>query len=902
MKLKSSFWRVMLMSMTAAACMCISACSSDDPTPDPTPKPNPGDNGEVTFTIDLPQGSGNGSSSSPAVVNKGEKLNMAISQKSSYTDPDGTVFTCEPKATIELFAKLDTVVAKDLKELTKVKEGSDIKTDKTGTSPVVSQTVQTFDVGGQNIVFDLSHEIYTYITSTKDKIEMPYIKLNEAKFGSTGTTEKTPQGRSAAVVTGVTVRPLAMSRAAVLRDSAMYEVNVRFSLDIESVNAKQNTKQTLEFSVNYVGIVETITELADPVAEVSYKWDVKSGTTSSATPFVKTKGKTPMEIWMAQSCSYTDEYGNQATGEPKAKIKLSVAQDTVWTKTLDELKKFAAKTGGTSSEQAATQKFGSDLQDVEIEWSYEVGEAVLADKTIPMPFYTLAPVKLKDVSVKEVPDKKTVAGKPVDVYEVTATFSQKAVAKNVTTETPEVEVEYVVSYIGVVGATVGEPSAEISYKWDIKSGTKSTVSPFVKTKGRTPMEIWMAQSCSYADGHGSQVTGEPKAKIKLSVAQDTVWAKTQDELKKFAAKEGGSSSEQAATQKFGSELQNVDIEWSYEVGSAVLGEEKISLPFYTLTPVKLKDVSVKEVSDGVTIAGKEASVYEVTATFSQKAVAKNVENVSTETPEVEIEYVVSYIGAVELTLVKVEYIPSGKWVDPHDNMALAYYAKVERYRTYSNGKRVGPDEFYDYGHPVYLSTTEALPGTYQFGDEVITYFSPNIRTVGDSIKVYSRSIQFSSTKGEFCLEFMRDEYSSDQKFTDYNWEAYKLSAPENDSRNLAKDFNNPEYPRDDRQSGWYYYPFIYVKEYDILWPINDEEKIPVAGLNGIFEFYDQFLVIDGRRIDFKSLHKLDINYSLNEEKLSTADKEGKIEKLEMRASYLGKKFLLTRIDSLYVAK
>jgi len=66
--------------------------------------------------------------------------------------------------------------------------------------------------------------------------------------------------------------------------------------------------------------------------------------------------------WMAQSCSYTDEYGNKTTGEPKAKIKLSVAQDTVWTKTQDELKTFAAKDGGTSSEQAATQKFGSELQ------------------------------------------------------------------------------------------------------------------------------------------------------------------------------------------------------------------------------------------------------------------------------------------------------------------------------------------------------------------------------------------------------------------------------------------------------------------------------------------------------------------------------------------------------------
>lgn len=828
---------------------------------------------------------------------------MTIRQKSSYTDPDGTVFTCEPEAVIKLFAKQDTIVARDLKELTEVKGGADVKTHKTGTSPVLNQTVQTFDVGGQNIVFDLSHEIYTYITSTKDRIEMPYVKLNRARLGGTGATEETPQGRSVAVVAGVTVRPLTTTRGPVLRDSTMYEVNVRFSLDLEGVHTKRDTRQTLEFSVNYVGIVETVTELPDPVAEVSYTWEVKSGTTGTAFPFVKTKGETPMEIRMAQSCSYTDEYGNKITGEPKAKIKFSVAQDTVWTKKLDDLKKFAVKEGGTSSGQAATQKFGSDVQNVDVEWSYEVSEGVLADKTVSMPFYALTGVALKDVSVKEVSDKGTLAGKSVDVYEVTATFSQKATAKNVTTAIPDVEVEYVVSYIGVVGETVGEPTAALSYAWEVKSGTESKASPFVKTKVRTPLEIWMAQSCTYTDGRGGQAAGEPKAKIKLSVAQDTVWTKTLDELKTFAAKDGEKPSGQAATQKFGSDWQEVEVEWSYEAGEAVIGEKTVSLPFYALEPATLKGVSFKELSDGEEIGGKLASVYEVTATFSQKATAKNVENVSAEVPDVEIEYVVSYIGAVELTLKDVEYIPSGEWTDPHHNMYLAYHAKVERYRTYSNGKRVGPDVFYDYGHPVYLIATETRPNTYQYVDKTVTCFSPTIRTVGDSIEVYTRSILFSSTKGEFELsDYRRDEFSSEQKLTDYNWDAYRLSAPEDDSLSVAKDFDNQEYPRDNRPSGWYFCWYSYIISYFLLWPHNDTEKIAVTAIDGGLEFYDQFLVIDGRRIDFKSLHKWNINHSVSNEKFSTADKEGNILKLEVRVSYLGKKFLQTRIDSLYVAK
>ncbi|MDE7088673.1 MAG: hypothetical protein K2O54_00990, partial [Prevotella sp.] len=449
---------------------------------------------------------------------------------------DGTVFTCEPKAVIQLSAKVDTVYAKDLESLTKAGETPEVRTATTGTAPACHNTVQTFSIGGQDVVFDLSHEVYTYVNSMKQQIEMPYVRLNQAKLGGHSATET----RSAAVMTGVTVRPLARTRATTITDSTMYEVNVRFSLDIESVNTRNDSTQTLEFSVSYVGVVETVTELKDPVGEVSYVWDVKSGTSSTVSPFVKTTGDA-MEIWMAQKCSYTDEYGNQATGEPKAKIKLSVEKDTVWAKTLDELKEFVNKTKGTPSGQTASQKFGSALQNVDIEWSYETGEAVLAGKTIPMPFYTLTPVTLKDVSVKEKPDE-TIDGKPASVYEVTATFSQKAVAENVTTETAEVE----------------------------------------------------------------------------------------------------------------------------------------------------------------------------------------------------IEYVVNYVGAIEISLVKVEYYPSGEWVDPHDNMALAYYAKVERYRTYSNGKRVGPDEFYDYGHFAMMGYAHNHnPGTYYKGDEWSKRLGTSDFNEGDSIIVYT---------------------------------------------------------------------------------------------------------------------------------------------------------------------
>ena len=75
-----------------------------------------------------------------------------------------------------------------------------------------------------------------------------------------------------------------------------------------------------------------------------------------------------------------------------------------------------------------------------------------------------------------------------------------------------------------------------------------------------------------------------------------------------------------------------------------------------------------------------------------------------------------------------------------------------------------------------------------------------------------------------------------------------------------------------------------------------------GGVSFVFNFYDQFLVVDGHRIDFSKLHNLKINPRLSETDFSELDKEGKIIKFETDISYLGKNFYGLHIDTLYVAK
>lgn len=244
------------------------SCGDDDVSAEPEPVPGSG-NGEVSFEIINDNGTGSGTATSPVEVSKGETLNMVISQKSSYTDSDGTVFECEPKATIELFAKLDTVYVENLSQLTDVQEKPEVQTSKEGDNPVVNEINQKFLIGEQYVNFDLAYEVYNYKTVEGKTIEMPYVKLNQANLGSSNAAEET-KSSSGAVVKSITIKPIPQTRASV-SDTTWYEVNAVFNLDIECINSKVSKKQNLTFSVIYNGAVVTENEEEPKLVRVGYR-------------------------------------------------------------------------------------------------------------------------------------------------------------------------------------------------------------------------------------------------------------------------------------------------------------------------------------------------------------------------------------------------------------------------------------------------------------------------------------------------------------------------------------------------------------------------------------------------------------------------------------------------------
>ncbi|MDE6011791.1 MAG: hypothetical protein K2G91_03550, partial [Prevotella sp.] len=228
--------------------------------------------------------------------------------------------------------------------------------------------------------------------------------------------------------------------------------------------------------------------------------------------------------------------------------------------------------------------------------------------------------------------------------------------------------------------------------------------------------------------------------------------------------------------------------------------------------------------------------------------------------------------------------------------------KVERYRTYSNGKRVGPDEFYDYGHFVDMHVgKEYLLVKYENGNEWYIPYPWTRTNVGDSIYTRTVSHQLSTLGTIRCQE---SSYKGYDGVTLGDWEAYHPSRPVDNTFSLCDAFDNPDYPSDAHPCGWYYAPLSYNYEYITYWKPNSisYDGATGGGVRFSFEFYDQFLVVDGRRIDFSKLHKLKFDYHLSETDFSDPDKYGKIIKLEADISYLGKNFYGLQIDTFYVAK
>lgn len=405
MNYKGFFLKLMPMSIVLAS-LCVSiACNETDPDV-PTPNPSPGtvvpagDDGEIIFDVTNAGGGSDGTSSAePAEVKADKPLEMTITQNSSYLDPNGTTFNCNPKATIKASLQLDTVYATNLESLTKLIGNPVVKSSTTASNPKTHITDQSFNIGGQQVLFNINYEVYTHTNSKNQLIEMPYAKINNVQYGYNSTIESR-SGEKDVRLADISVVPVEkpLSRSITVTDSTAYEVTARFHVDMEGKNTAVESKQTISIEVKYTAILteSTIYDGADLKTSITQNGEETTSTYFNIAPNEK------LNLVITQHSSYTDQNGAQvATITSKVDI---TSPDTVEIDSADI------------------------LTDEKIKELIPIVTEGFDRLAAPMPYYEFGEITLTNTNVSTISNEEL-----KQVYKVTATFTQKATPVNVET-------------------------------------------------------------------------------------------------------------------------------------------------------------------------------------------------------------------------------------------------------------------------------------------------------------------------------------------------------------------------------------------------------------------------------------------------------------------------------------
>ena len=244
----------------------------------------------------------------------------------------------------------------------------------------------------------------------------------------------------------------------------------------------------------------------------------------------------------------------------------------------------------------------------------------------------------------------------------------------------------------------------------------------------------------------------------------------------------------------------------------------------------------------------------------------------------------------EPKLVRVEYRTGYTWEEAHDNLPLLYYATVYRDRYYDNGEKF-TDTFVDAGHMVELTVARRPnePGTYTNSGITIVYGPQALEIANDSILTCTCSVQVPDPS-LVVLSKVNDRPETQAG----DWDAYHISKLyDNDDLISAADIpSNGNWENDDRQAGWYFTDCGQSRDTDMDY--QGEATIPsFTRYSLLLNVYDQFLVIDGRRIDFLK-YRPDYHFNLLTENIAN----GKVMTSECRFEFMGRNFYCAVIETI----
>lgn len=323
---------------------------------------------------------------------------------------------------------------------------------------------------------------------------------------------------------------------------------------------------------------------------------------------------------------------------------------------------------------------------------------------------------------------------------------------------------------------------------------------------------------------------------------------------------------------------------------------------------ELENISTESIPGAENYSGwqLESLTYNCIDTIEQRALLMDVE--ATLISGTNREVTLRFLSEVGPELVSVEYYPKVEVVAAHHNMLHGVYPRVERYRNYSDGSRIGPDLFYDLGHPVAggpgtvvkaLSYDHSLwqesPDTWVGGNinpeyafvengKYSLYGKTEVGYFNTNACAYNEKGEYFSGEDLFPDEFTTHEVSVDFSAVDYNIyknDFYGLTIGGNGNprymlsrgynmdddttkiaMNLCKDVpmakNAPQFSEDTQNltPGFYFSNFVNYHNYKSYHLQSNGEPFfnaTVAKTHHSISFYSQYLIIDGRLIHFNDV-------------------------------------------------
>lgn len=480
----STFAALTAISFFCFASALFTACGDDEAEPKPgTEQPQQGTTpdqegkvGAVTLTLD----NQTATTANPAVVSSSTPTTVDMSLASTYTEPDGTTFQAQPKASVHLAVDADTIRGVDVADVVAISRIKDTNSQQTQGEIVTTQVEQHYAIGKQTVRFNISYERIDHHNTAGKVVTLPYMRLSSVTPGETSTIEKQTTAKAARPrLAAIRMRPVAKpaTRGSITSEQ-VYDVSVTFTIEATPTNAcEPMDARTLAFDVHYVAVVKTTTEYPEPQTTFSYKTKPLSGTTSTQSPFALTDGASSMTIACEQQSAYTwfdtQSMEQQAVNyAPTAQITVSITKDTVHVDNDEILKQTSSAEPVVRSEGdnptvysgSQTYEIGSG-QTISIDWGYDAyGSVEIEGSQIAIPYLELSQPELVDVTVTERPDV-LISDETATAYEVSALFRQMLTPRNVSESEPKT-IEYIVRYMAVKEVRLTKVVYRKSWEWN----------------------------------------------------------------------------------------------------------------------------------------------------------------------------------------------------------------------------------------------------------------------------------------------------------------------------------------------------------------------------------------------------------------------------------------------------